>query len=290
MVESTDWLNGVVSKLDLSKPFPLCRIGVPSVRREGGFLYFRPEGPFRDAPKSARLLYEFAGLTDATVLRFAERWGPLGLCEQHRLPVLHKRTGVCLPRVCGDELAESIAPWRRLVAVVKAILSIRTALARGSAGNPRDWRTLWRGELETPNNVYSAYGGLALALNALLDRVNVRPFISFDETRLAIWFGTSELIHVFQIRGNPRYRRYRDWFTDSGMLLATISIQLALAACAGAGLSACDACGSLYQPAKGPRAGERHYCPKCGKPAAYRIAKRIERGDSEAEALAKERR
>jgi hypothetical protein len=290
VAESTDWLNEVVSTLDLSKPFPTPGIGVPPVRRDGRFLYFCPNGPFRKAPMTDRLLREFANLTDATILKFAQRWGPLGLCEQHGYPVLHKESGPCLPRVCGDEFAELVGPWLQIIALVKAILSVRTALDRGIVGDRKDWRILSNGDIESPVSVHAAYHCLAAKISTLLASANVRPFVGFDETRLTMEFGGGTFLHMLELRLFPRHRQYRDWLADSGTLLATIFIQLALAVTAGRGLMPCDACGSLYQPTKAPRAEERHYCPKCGKKTADRIIKRIKRGDSEAEALAKERR
>jgi hypothetical protein len=290
VAKSTDWLNGVVSKLDLNKPFPLVGIRVPPVRRDGPFLYFRPSGPFRDAPRSDRLLYDFAGLTDATMITFAECWGPLGLCHQHWLPVLHKQEEVCVPHVYGEEFAESVVGWWYLIAKVASILSIRTALADGRTGNPEDWEIVFPRDVEPPTNVFDASAYLAITVTGLLGAANVRPFV---DPYLGIYFASSATGSIFDMRwlkANRLSRQYPEWFGNAGMLPATIIMQLALAVTAGRGLMRCNACRSLYQPTKAPREGERHFCPKCGKTAADRIIKRIKRGDTEAEALAKERR
>jgi hypothetical protein len=287
VAERTDWLNGVVSKLGLDKPFPLVGIRVPLVRRDGSFLYFRPSGPFRDAPRLDRLLRDFAGLTDATMITFAERWGPLGLCHQHGQPVLHKQGGVCLPCVYGEEFAESVVDWWYLIAKVASILSIRTALAGDRPGPPEDWEIVLPRGVKPPTEVFEAAACLALTVTGLLGAMNVRPCV---HPELSIYFAGSSEFDVPRLRANPGSRRHIEWFINAGALLATIIMQLALAVTTGSGLMTCDACGSLYQPTKTPRERDLHFCHKCGKKASDRIGKRIARGHSEAEALAKERR
>jgi hypothetical protein len=262
-------------------------IAVPPVRRTGGILHFRPAGALRKGPPSDRLLFEFARLTDATVLRFAQRWGPLGLCRKHGLPVLHKSGSACLPFRRRDEFGESVSQWLKLIARVKAILSIRADLSRGRMGSLRNWRTLC-GDDPLPPSIDDRRCLLAFFVSGLLALANVRPMV-FAEPQLSIHFGAPSLIDVFAVRADAAHEKYRDWLTNSGTLLANLSIQVALAVTNGPGLATCTACGNFYQPSKSPRAGERHFCQKCGKRAAFRIAKRIARGASEAEALAKER-
>jgi hypothetical protein len=290
-IESNQWLTEIVSILTLDKRMgELAISAVPPVRRQGRVLSFRPGGPLRRAPNSRRLLYQFARLTDATILDFAQRWGPLGFCKEHRLPVLHKGgLAVCLPYRRRDEFAESISTWLRLIARVKGTLSIRAALARGRIGSARDWRILLGDSEPLPTSIDQSRATLALSVSGFLLLANVRPIV-FPEPQLTIGFGGFNVIDVLVLRGDPAHEQYRDWLTDSGTLLANIAIQLALAVTGGPGFITCDACENLYQPSRAPRTGERHFCPRCGKKAAYRIAKRIDRGDSKDEALAKERR
>jgi hypothetical protein len=286
-MQSDAWLSGIVSQLTLDKRMEVNRITVPPMERTGRVLHFRPAGPLRKGPNSDRLLYEFVRLTDATILRFAQRWGPLGLCREHGLPVLHKWRSVCLPAKRRDEFGEDVSQWLKLIARVKAILSIRAELSRGRIGSPRNWRTLYGDDPLGPS-IDDRRHLLAWSVSGLLDAANVRPMV-FAEPQLGIYFGAPGIIDMLAARAEPLHEKYWEWLSNSGTLYANLSIQLAFAVTNGLGLGTCDACGNFYQPSKAPRAGERHFCQKCGKKAAFRIAKRIARGASEAEALAQER-
>jgi len=97
------------------KSVPLLPLLVPAVRIQRGELYWSAGWtaplPAVSQPQSAeRILEDFIQLADASdkeILRFAKKWGPLGLCRAHGLPVYHERkdgqVGPCPPRLKVDQ-------------------------------------------------------------------------------------------------------------------------------------------------------------------------------------------
>ncbi len=55
---------------------------------------------------------------------------------------------------------------------------------------------------------------------------------------------------------------------------AALTVQLIAAVAALPRQALCDGCGTVYTPRRRPRAGEAHYCARCGREGGYRAAKR----------------
>lgn len=95
------------------------------------------------------LLGRFVGLgqaPDEDVVRFAQRWGLLGLCR-HGLPSAHTMRGEPRPHRCTrrirDGLAyEPLAAWREHSQQARAILNLAAALHEERVWLPSDWAAL----------------------------------------------------------------------------------------------------------------------------------------------------
>src|SRR6266567_3425009 len=102
--------------------------------------------------------------TDEAILAYAQRWGPLWLCEAHDLPFRHDpecRTFRDFEAVSEEELQrasqpeeqgkfhfatarfqESLGGWRALTTQMRATLRIARRVHDGLAADDRDWDTL----------------------------------------------------------------------------------------------------------------------------------------------------
>jgi len=84
---------------------------------------------YREVATPRDILDKFARLADANVEKiqtFARRYGPLGLCYQHSLPLLHEAEFHCAPAY-----REPIETWRALARAAAALVQLR-ALGSGS--------------------------------------------------------------------------------------------------------------------------------------------------------------
>jgi hypothetical protein len=109
-----------------------------------------------------RLLEDFAQLAervtrDQDIVSFAKRWGALGLCQKHGLPMCHRGDGkfapalktmpglgeVCPPRKKGAEYLESLDEWRQWAARARATLTLARQLRNGEPGDPAAWKIVY---------------------------------------------------------------------------------------------------------------------------------------------------
>lgn len=226
------------------------------------------------------LLRTFLNLADATseeIARFAARWGILGLCEPHGLPVTHPpafasaqlisrgfaikwdsqptTVGADNCTVSGDlGGTESIESWRCLSAFVGALLRVAGSLHTGRFGDPGDWGVLvgdyWWDRETTPPHLLKHV--LAQIIDALLQVAGVR-------VRFTWVVGPPEVV-----------------FTTHS-LMAALAVQVSLAATQRDGFAICSGCQRFYIPSRRPSSGRRNYCQECGRPAALRDAQRDRR-------------
>src|SRR5689334_6955369 len=96
----------------LEKPLVSDELAIPDYLKVArGSLHFSTATSKHAPSNTTGLLTDFAALAknrdDHAVLRYAKRFGPLGLCEQHALPVLHGGKP-CWPKVTSTGLAEPL--------------------------------------------------------------------------------------------------------------------------------------------------------------------------------------
>jgi hypothetical protein len=265
------------------------------VELSAGRLSWGASVSYREVEVHEELLLRFAGLAGAPVdkvLKFARKWGVLGLCR-HGLPSTHflPPSGFSLPhagdvgragrpgRWCDPRGVESVEAWDTWADRFRALLNIAASLYAGRPCGSKAWLSFFdRSELEDrgyyllerdvkdlkPREVGDALSDDKLLLqevvNHYLDIGGVRPRLILttgvlDDGPPRIGFGCL-----------PPHR-----------LFGVLAIQLMTSISRTGGPMLCSSCGSPYSPRRRPKQGQRHYCEACGRRAAVRDAQRDRR-------------
>lgn len=282
----------------------------PIVRLEGDLLVWRfggkartsferfdahmraPDKPLWHAkrvPVRDGLLRGFVGLAnapDASIVAFARKAGPLGLCEAHGIPCPHTwDENPCEPAGWdGAGGREPIARWRFFAKRARALLLVASRVHQGDyvwtaeeveglgayigvRKPPRNRGPFpsWEAAAQAINRGTSAkhepgdtWRGLATAVNDLLDMGGVRVWLVL---------GPDKDEHPRLVLAPPRAG-----FSPEFPLLGAVAVQLAMAVPSERGVAFCSACGAAFEPGQQLRPGVRHYCPDCGRRAMWRAA------------------
>jgi predicted RNA-binding Zn-ribbon protein involved in translation (DUF1610 family) len=264
----------------LEKPLVSDNLAIPETQKlAGGDLQFSAKIARHVTPNAPGLLTDFAGLAESepwALLRYAKRFGPLGLCGKHSLPVLHAARPCWPKRVDQNMFAESLVGWRRYARRVSAILAIAAAQRRGERGDVGNWRRIYGAVADAiPDSDEAQAGFLALAVNALLESAQPRLIIWPNKNnRLQIAFAGIPLIAAVQLLSDPDPSATADevqWLPSAGNLLAAIALQTAMAVAGHAGLARCANCGDIYRPARALPLNKLHFCAKCGRRASRKL-------------------
>jgi hypothetical protein len=231
------------------------------------------------------------------ILRFAKRWGVLGIC-MHGLPASHSGgreldlgwfgwekpdwpVGGCWPVTRSDlTTVEPFAAWRRLGERLGALCSIATSLQNDGLGRLDDWQKVY-GPWPIRGREYPA---LDSRFHPFLD-----PTLSNDEIAAPSWGRTrgqqrhsvacctNNLLSLVQVRADVSWgSRGPATFTlgvGSGIFGALVW-QLVLFVGESQNLEECSECGVPYLPKRKPRSGQDHFCEGCGRRAACRRAQK----------------
>jgi hypothetical protein len=202
----------------------------------------------RPVHQTREMLDEFQRLADAPskeFLKFANRWGLLGLCKEHGLPFTHPGNEDCMLN-----LRENLGHWRRLATQTRAILRVATDLrwsdqhpdTDANLGNPEDWSRIddeadpaWL----VPMDLEDAKSSLAGYVSRFVEWAQVVPSLEWSQG-------------VPKVFLNPG-------FTTFGY----IAVQLLFFTAGGRDIAACSECGQLYPSSRQPRYDRRNYCPEC---------------------------
>jgi hypothetical protein len=271
----------IVSPAELL-PFPAAFRVVPDVELSGKNVRWRPGGTKPLPAPDGRLLLNFFDLKDVDgVLRFAQTYGPLYLCEKHKLPVMHNRPTLCPPlfRAQAEELIifepVDAVLWysqqaRRLYALAElANAGLPISVAKWAEANVA-------GPYTTPGRA-PTYGPeskqiVAGLVNWWLVLGDPRPSLTVGANgRFELHFRSGD-----QAVSNPpkQLAPAVPQLCNGGLLFATLAMQIASAVSGGLGLATCSACGTLYVPNRAPVPGRRSFCRQCGPRAAWRLSKR----------------
>ena len=198
-------------------------------------------------PGTEGMLDAFVALPDAQpgdFLKFAKKWGLLGLCFNHELPYHHD------PSCKGAAVRESIAGWRRLARQARAMLRIAVDLHRYDERDPKrplgdeaDWVVL-EGNI-TADVSRRIRGSVSLARGVLGNHVHRFLEIGGIEVQF-VWYHERPSISL-----------------TGEYLFAIVATQLAFAVARSEGLAICVACGRPYSPTRRPAKGRRNYCDPC---------------------------
>jgi hypothetical protein len=271
----TEWSISGLIRSDgggLDRLFQDSRVYVPAyVRIENDVFYY---GYYDDkgrpvlAPARHRrgLLEQFVKLADApatAIAAYARRWGVLQICPKHRRPGAYwhrsEEGKACRPMGWPGEPYEPIARWRDCARHVRALLNVVAAVHLGELGRREDWDILYENDL-----VYAGDPHVLDDFNLKIARFVISWIIQ----------GWLQLVHVmpFLDWNDPQHPTVR---LGGGRLTGAIALELLFITARTDGLAICAACGIPYVPRpRRPRAGERTYCPDCGRKAAVRDAAR----------------
>jgi hypothetical protein len=154
---------------------------------------------------------------------------------------------------CQPTGKESIEDWRKLVRIVRAMLTLASHIHRGDIGSKEDWVVLGVSEKSLPTEIKAAELLIEKYANLFLDLAGVRPRVQY----------TPAFLHI----GYPA----------NASLFGALSIRLVQNVVRTHGPIVCASCGDFYEPpiiGRRPRAGQRNYCYACGRNAAQRDTQR----------------
>lgn len=262
------WLDGGELHYDMA-------VALPSVS---------PHHDRKVDPKGA--LDSFIRITDAEgVLRFALRFGVLGLCK-HELPASHNPPPPILSSDstrsgCQAMAKEPIAAWLLYVGQARALMNIAARLQdEGKPGNESEWRAVYARVLSHEDAVIADLSNLQV--KALTDDV----FLS----RVFLGHVIDEWLGLANVRPQLRWDGTEPRFVFSGYnTFGALALQLILATTRSHGLAICSGCGEPYLRERKPQVGRRNYCPRCKATGVHdrerkRSWRRKEREDHDAEA------
>lgn len=232
---------------------------------------FDPDRPVNEAG----MLDRFVRITEAKgVLRFAERYGVLDICE-HRVPGTHYLPPLpipdswpgCRPWQVLDYLvyAEPVDIWLGFVAQARALLSLAVDLRAGSPGRKDDWRV-------ADSQLFWRDGFSELSIQTSGKDV--------DHDRISLAERISTWMQFGNVRPELFWQKSVPVFRLSARTFGILGVQLLFAATRSQGIAICSGCGMPYTPKRKPRKDRRNFCLNCGEPVAARLRKRASRARS----------
>ena len=221
------------------------------------------------------VLEAFRKITEPTaVLKFALRYGPLGICE-HDKPYTHNRVihdgavddraAGCHPRGWGELPAwDPIDVWLAHAERARELLRIAADLHLGKVdgtdwagifGAPpdpqsdRQWEKVFNERITPSRRLKDARLGLSLCVNEWLATGSVSPSFS--------WHASQPEMSL------------------AGGTFGMVAVQLAAAVAQAPSFARCDGCKKAYfRKGRKPQTGRRNFCPECGRTVANRLGQR----------------
>jgi hypothetical protein len=220
----------------------------------------------------------------AAIGRFAARFGVLGLCPEHGLPVTHEPwlTRSARPcrmrgRVRGGQAAlvrekvevvfqEKVEHWIRQARIARAIVNIVERLNTDRPLKIEEFKLL-PGWTQVRN-------GMPPHIRALADQIPPNPRANLAMVIDHHWLRMCRLKLGFNITSNGRPV---PMFYGTPALLVQLGLQLVFTLSDIRALAMCSVCGKPYQPRRSPNPNRNNYCLRCepvGRRANNRAAQR----------------
>ena len=244
--------------------------------------YLNPDEPF----EVLKSFIDLEGAASDKIVRFAQRWGVLGICE-HGLPSIHNpgiHTFVdspgwkliqryeyrdsCFSTRRSDGLYfEPLDEWSYWVQQASIIVRLGAELHALRPGSPKDWQTMgyepkwFRGFIGRGDKIPSmpppiSLGRVLLAqyINDWLTITGVQPMFFWEQGKHAFYLGS--------------------WGIDR--LLAVLGVQMLLLINRSSGYALCSNCGRPFFLRHRQSSARNVYCdsPGCGLKAAKRAAQK----------------
>jgi DNA-directed RNA polymerase subunit RPC12/RpoP len=229
-----------------------------NIRRKGDAIAADPLprdrglGGFKWVAAPSVLLEEFVELAGApgdAILAFAQKYGLLGLCKSHGMPVGHD--DYC-PK--APSWVESFAAWRQAARYIGALLRLGAAIDHGRRGEDDDWRAALGPDWESKVKVYGRPIAFLIDFNWMLSRWGrLRPILLMSSGRFSAGYG------------GVGYE---------GQLASAIARQAFAYVLGAREVTICAECGRQFESERIRNPGRRAFCPDCGRAAAMRAASR----------------
>ena len=172
--------------------FPAPDITVAKTWTDNDGIHWTPESvAVRTEEETDRLFYDFVMLANAPDDRigaFAKRWGVLGLCQKHGIPMCHhgdnEKTApatqdvaglgrVCPPRRSGADYVETFDDWRKFAIIADRTMTLARQLRQGEPGDPETWQIVYGRQPTAEDRM----GTLASCFTLWLLFADLRPII-----------------------------------------------------------------------------------------------------------------
>ncbi len=271
----------------LERPFASKAYNSPtSLITRSGKIYLGESYKLKIIEPSKEMLEGFVGLAyapDEKILRYAQKWGLLDLCSEHRAPASHNQN--CEPVIPSRQISffageegrrrykeklsqsgESLQDWRLYARGALSMLNITAKLHQGELGNSLDWKRANRSKSGISNKL-SRQASVEERLR--IEKIEISRGVNF-------WLQTGAVQTVF----NWDLKQPRISFECSrtyGKLFGNLAIQLMLVVSQVSGLAICSACSTSYSPKRRPRNDQRNYCESCRVNAAWRDSQNAKR-------------
>jgi hypothetical protein len=240
---------------------------------------------------------EDAATLAAAVVRFAKRWGLLGLCE-HGLPNAgcprHHREDRSMVTERSDASGlqaasawlwwsgrESFEHWKGLALAFRSMLQIGLNLNRGKRSKNLDWQLAAVGlSGDLGEEVLGEGWAEGISASSNTDEITRRTtkglrLARVDYEILIQWLiDISHLHPKFQLRGRNKWDIELDSTGSAGNIPAILTSQLMIRVGSLLRQIQCSECSGWFIP----RRNQRKYCDRCGIQAAWRVAQRKRRG------------
>lgn len=236
------------------------------VTRERNQLLWRVDNESRWIAAPPSLLGEFVLLADApseAIRDYAEQYGVLFLCPDHRLPAgdltdhhlprWRARRNRQLPVRCQPDATvqrggrmdgvEPVISWRRFALLARALIKVAAELRADR--EPPDTSAAWMEVILWAQRRQCAFAGVRRGKQHTVAAV-VDDWMALGDVRSAFSWPKSGPRVTYAVGG----------------LFGALGLQLMLAVSNVQALVLCSSCGKAYRPRRLPRSG-RHYCPAC---------------------------
>jgi len=235
--------------------------------------------PFEPLKSFLKLAYiEIGEKAEQKIIKFAERWGVLGICREHLLPWSHNdqptfsdntllqlhfrndRRSCGMPERNGD-WSEPLSEWYLWLRLAKAIFSLGLELHQGRNGKAEHWNFM----------------GYKPAYYAGIGKINRST--GLPEPELGKTIVASYVTSWLEVTGvKPRF----EWLTTGRIfslgvsapdrLLSILGVQIMMLINRSSGLGICTSCGEWFLLRTRQSLSRNVYCEHCGKKAARRDA------------------
>jgi hypothetical protein len=238
----------------------------------------------------SNLLARFIDLrTDAAILSFAKRFGPLWLFQRGKESLPQPKT-FSSGRPSGEQ-RESLKDWRRYQWEFNALLALSAALRERQSPKRELFEEFERlgviPDADLYTYTYATAPSLLESWSSLSVDERLRIAGTVVQTRTANFARWCRLRPALTIESSRITLVFQDATADHRFLFGlslfgALTVQL-LAATTGAGFATCSACGTVFVPRRRqPAFGKRRYCRMCGRAAALKDAKADYRARSRA--------